>query len=167
MLIIIWVSLLCFVGFTKCYYQGRDFNPIKLLRQELSEQILSDASSTWETNAAGAGVSLSPVYVGPQEGLREVDKIGSLPGQPAGGVGFDQYSGYVTVDPDAGRALFYYFVESSHNSSTKPLVLWLNGGNAYMIHSLVFVFLHDCNFIFIEAYFDGQGLVALPSEMEL
>ena len=53
----------------------------------------------------------SPVYVGKQEGLKKADKIKSLPGQPQG-VDFDQYSGYVTVDPKAGRALFYYFVES-------------------------------------------------------
>ncbi|CAL8102231.1 unnamed protein product [Prunus armeniaca] len=72
--------------------------------------------------------SFSPVYVGPQHGLKEADKIEALPGQPAEGVNFDQYAGYVTVDPKAGRALFYYFVESPHNSSTKPLVLWLNGG---------------------------------------
>ncbi|XP_008220190.1 PREDICTED: serine carboxypeptidase II-3-like [Prunus mume] len=71
--------------------------------------------------------SFSPVYVGSQHGLKEADKIEALPGQPAG-VNFDQYAGYVTVDPKAGRALFYYFVESPHNSSTKPLVLWLNGG---------------------------------------
>ncbi|XWS21145.1 hypothetical protein CRYUN_Cryun30bG0030400 [Craigia yunnanensis] len=124
--LIIWLSLLCLVGFTQCY-EGRDFNPIKLLRQELSEQILSDVS-TWPTTfSLETHAGHSPVYIGPQEGLKEVDKVGSLPGQP-GGVDFDQYSGYVTVDPEAGRALFYYFVESSHNSSTKPLVLWLNGG---------------------------------------
>ena len=63
-----------------------------------------------------------------QEGPRQADKISALPGQPYG-VKFDQYSGYVTVDPRAGRALFYYFVESPYNTSTKPLVLWLNGGN--------------------------------------
>ncbi|XP_044506837.1 serine carboxypeptidase 1-like [Mangifera indica] len=57
----------------------------------------------------------------------ELDKITSLPGQP-NGINFNQYSGYVTVDPQAGRALFYYFVESPQNSSTNPLVLWLNGG---------------------------------------
>ncbi|KAF9587701.1 hypothetical protein IFM89_004678, partial [Coptis chinensis] len=39
-----------------------------------------------------------------------------------------KYSGYVTVDPTAGRALFYYFVESPQNSSSNPLLLWLNGG---------------------------------------
>ncbi|KAJ0024766.1 hypothetical protein Pint_08842 [Pistacia integerrima] len=34
----------------------------------------------------------------------------------------------VTVDHEAGRALFYYFVEAPLNCSSKPLVLWLNGG---------------------------------------
>ncbi|XP_020586813.1 serine carboxypeptidase II-3-like [Phalaenopsis equestris] len=68
-----------------------------------------------------------PVYVSPQEGLREADKIEKLPGQPED-VKFDQYSGYVTVDPMKGRALFYYFVEAPQDSGSKPLVLWLNGG---------------------------------------
>ncbi|XP_059659730.1 serine carboxypeptidase 1-like [Cornus florida] len=69
----------------------------------------------------------SDVYIGPQDGLMQADKIDALPGQPDG-VNFDQYAGYVTVDPQAGRTLFYYFVESPQNSSTNPLVLWLNGG---------------------------------------
>ncbi|KAK7316633.1 hypothetical protein RJT34_00248 [Clitoria ternatea] len=69
----------------------------------------------------------SSAYVAPQEGQKLTDKIVSLPGQPYG-VNFDQYSGYVTVDPEAGRALFYYFVESPYDSYSKPLVLWLNGG---------------------------------------
>ncbi|KAF2322323.1 hypothetical protein GH714_011808 [Hevea brasiliensis] len=67
------------------------------------------------------------IHTEPQDGLMQADKIVALPGQPDG-VHFDQYSGYVTVNPKAGRALFYYFVESPQNSSTKPLVLWLNGG---------------------------------------
>ena len=71
--------------------------------------------------------SLSPVYIGRQDGMMEADRIDALPGQPEG-VDFDQYGGYVTVDPAHGRALFYYFVESPQNSSSKPLVLWLNGG---------------------------------------
>ncbi|MFS7920569.1 putative carboxypeptidase D [Helianthus anomalus] len=74
-----------------------------------------------------AEYSTSQVYMGPQEGLKDADKISSLPGQPAG-TDFDQYSGYVTVDPNNGRALFYYLAESPVNSSTKPLVLWLSGG---------------------------------------
>ncbi|KAJ6408395.1 hypothetical protein OIU84_011666 [Salix udensis] len=54
------------------------------------------------------------------------DKILSLPGQPP--VSFQQYSGYVTVDENQDRALFYYFVEAESHPASKPLVLWLNGG---------------------------------------
>ncbi|KAG5542187.1 hypothetical protein RHGRI_021899 [Rhododendron griersonianum] len=68
-----------------------------------------------------------PANVGNQLGMMEADKIDFLPGQPQG-VDFDQYAGYVTVNQTAGRALFYYFVESPNNSLTDPLVLWLNGG---------------------------------------
>ncbi|KAK6121400.1 hypothetical protein DH2020_044864 [Rehmannia glutinosa] len=60
-----------------------------------------------------------------EDGLKKADTIKKLPGQPH--VEFDQYSGYVTVDPKAGRALFYYFTEAK-DPSGKPLVLWLNGG---------------------------------------
>ncbi|BBN05140.1 serine carboxypeptidase-like clade II [Marchantia polymorpha subsp. ruderalis] len=59
-------------------------------------------------------------------GAPESDLITRLPGQPD--VDFRQYSGYVTVDVDHGRALFYYFVEAEHDSQEKPLILWLNGG---------------------------------------
>ncbi|KAE8671807.1 Serine carboxypeptidase-like 40, putative isoform 2 [Hibiscus syriacus] len=65
----------------------------------------------------------------PQDGSMEADKISALPGQPDG-VDFNLYSGYVTVDSKADRALFYYFAESPENSSTNPLVLWFNGGPA-------------------------------------
>ncbi|KAI7736473.1 hypothetical protein M8C21_012078 [Ambrosia artemisiifolia] len=58
--------------------------------------------------------------------LAEHDKIIKLPGQPT--VGFQQYSGYVTVDAKKQRALFYYFVEAEVDPVSKPLVLWLNGG---------------------------------------
>ncbi|KAJ0801324.1 putative carboxypeptidase D [Helianthus annuus] len=82
--------------------------------------------------------SNSPVYMGPQDGLKDLNKISNLPGQPAG-TDFDQYSGYVTVDPNHGRALFYYLAESPVNSSINPLVLWLNGGNTLLTLRL-FVF---------------------------
>ena len=55
---------------------------------------------------------------------KAADKITALPGQPGGAVGFDQYSGYVTVDEEHGRALFYYFVEAPQDASSKPLLLW-------------------------------------------
>ncbi|XP_043700880.1 serine carboxypeptidase-like 27 isoform X2 [Telopea speciosissima] len=59
----------------------------------------------------------------------EEDRIIELPGQPPN-VEFSQYSGYVTVDEKAGRALFYWLVEApaSRLSESRPLVLWLNGG---------------------------------------
>ncbi|KAL6294150.1 hypothetical protein ACE6H2_002292 [Prunus campanulata] len=58
--------------------------------------------------------------------LSELDRIALLPGQPQ--VGFQQYSGYVTVDEKKQRALFYYFAEAEIDPASKPLVLWLNGG---------------------------------------
>ncbi|XP_057799044.1 serine carboxypeptidase-like 27 isoform X2 [Salvia miltiorrhiza] len=58
---------------------------------------------------------------------QERDRIIKLPGQPSN-VSFSQYSGYVTVDAKAGRALFYWLVEASKKPESKPLVLWLNGG---------------------------------------
>ncbi|OAY30623.1 serine carboxypeptidase-like 45 isoform X2 [Manihot esculenta] len=58
--------------------------------------------------------------------LSHSDKIFRLPGQPH--VGFQQFSGYVTVDDKKHRALFYYFVEAETGPASKPLVLWLNGG---------------------------------------
>ncbi|CAL9099630.1 unnamed protein product [Musa acuminata var. zebrina] len=63
----------------------------------------SDQPDPWLDLDAADSAS-SPVYVGPQNGLRDADKITALPGQP-GGVDFDQSAGHVT-----------------------PLVLWLNGG---------------------------------------
>jgi hypothetical protein len=54
------------------------------------------------------------------------DRIHKLPGQPQ--IGFQHFSGYVTVDEKKHRYLFYYFVESQTDPSSKPLVLWLNGG---------------------------------------
>nr|AFK43035.1 unknown [Medicago truncatula] len=57
------------------------------------------------------------------------DKIRQLPGQPKN-VGFEQYSGYVTVNEQSGRALFYWLIEAPLNRgpNSRPLVLWLNGG---------------------------------------
>ncbi|XP_006650145.1 serine carboxypeptidase 1-like [Oryza brachyantha] len=67
------------------------------------------------------------LYMSSQDGLKEADKVSELPGQPSR-ADFDQYAGYVTVNATSGKALFYYFVEAVQDPSTKPLVLWLNGG---------------------------------------
>ncbi|PIN08227.1 Serine carboxypeptidases (lysosomal cathepsin A) [Handroanthus impetiginosus] len=57
---------------------------------------------------------------------QELDRISALPGQPP--VKFSQFSGYVTVNEEHGRALFYWLTEATNNGRKKPLVLWLNGG---------------------------------------
>lgn len=64
---------------------------------------------------------------GPPSGTKEADRVLGLPGQPPR-VNFRQYSGYVTVNEEHGRELFYYFVESPYDAESKPLILWLNGG---------------------------------------
>jgi len=46
--------------------------------------------------------------------ISQANKIMQLPSQSCK-VNFDQYSGYVTIDPMTGRALFYYFAESPYN----------------------------------------------------
>uniref|UniRef100_A0A1J3JXR6 Carboxypeptidase n=1 Tax=Noccaea caerulescens TaxID=107243 RepID=A0A1J3JXR6_NOCCA len=56
----------------------------------------------------------------------EEDLVVRLPGQPK--IGFRQYAGYVTVDSESGRSLFYYYVEADKTPDKKPLTLWLNGG---------------------------------------
>ncbi|XP_043706099.1 serine carboxypeptidase II-2 [Telopea speciosissima] len=58
---------------------------------------------------------------------QELDKILELPGQTFN-VNFSQYSGYVTANEESGRNLFYWLIEAVEEPSTKPLVLWLNGG---------------------------------------
>ncbi|KAM5552096.1 serine carboxypeptidase-like 40 [Rosa sericea] len=88
-------------------------------------------------NSESAGIDTKPfeailhenaTSIHPQEGLKEKDRIKSLPGQPK--VKFSQYGGYVTVDKNAGRALFYYFAEADNQQAkdSLPLLLWLNGG---------------------------------------
>ncbi|KAK6038331.1 serine carboxypeptidase [Cooperia oncophora] len=54
----------------------------------------------------------------------EANPIGTLPGSPP--TNFKQYSGYLTVGTK--KQIFYWFVESQHNPSGDPLVLWLSGG---------------------------------------
>eukprot|EP01094_Clydonella_sp_ATCC50884_P001464 TRINITY_DN11090_c0_g1_i2.p1 TRINITY_DN11090_c0_g1~~TRINITY_DN11090_c0_g1_i2.p1 ORF type:complete len:471 (+),score=135.73 TRINITY_DN11090_c0_g1_i2:39-1415(+) len=64
---------------------------------------------------------------GPALGAIAADKLPAMPNFDAP-VPFDQYAGYITVDQSAGRALYYWFVESQRSPSSDPVVLWLNGG---------------------------------------
>lgn len=57
----------------------------------------------------------------------ESDRIIDLPGQPSN-PSVSHFSGYITVNEDHGRALFYWFFEAQSQPSNKPLLLWLNGG---------------------------------------
>lgn len=58
---------------------------------------------------------------------QKLDQVSNLPGQNFN-VDFAQYSGYVTVNEESGRALFYWLTEAVEDPASKPLVLWLNGG---------------------------------------
>ncbi|KAG8368331.1 hypothetical protein BUALT_Bualt15G0034500 [Buddleja alternifolia] len=116
----LFLTLSSLVALVHCYGGRVKFDPLgkfiesRRVKTSVNHMFTDDVSTEY-----------SPVYVGVHDGLKELDKILKLPGQPS--VKFDQYSGYVTVDPTAGRALFYYFTEAV-NPSSKPLVLWLNGG---------------------------------------
>ncbi|GMP57171.1 hypothetical protein CsSME_00021366 [Camellia sinensis var. sinensis] len=57
----------------------------------------------------------------------ESDKVLNLPGQPSSPP-LSHFSGYITVNQDHGRALFYWFFEAQSHPSIKPLLLWFNGG---------------------------------------
>lgn len=81
----------------------------------------------------------------------EADRISALPGQPK--VSFPQFSGYVTVNKEAGRALFYWLTESPNSPSSKPLVIWLNGGLSFilcllLLLLLLLLFFHYCYIVF-------------------
>ncbi|KAL6494733.1 hypothetical protein OROGR_031533 [Orobanche gracilis] len=119
----LFFSILCLAAYTECYGGGRrgsKYDPVWAL--------LKPRKSGQPTNLLTEDVSdteYSPVYVASQKGRKKADKIVKLPGQTT--VSFEQYSGYVTVDHGAGRALFYYLAQAE-DSYRKPLVLWLNGG---------------------------------------
>ncbi|XWS72969.1 hypothetical protein CRYUN_Cryun02cG0085500 [Craigia yunnanensis] len=119
-----WMLLcMCLLGLLTCGEANQAEALRSFLKSRLSRKPYSAHSLAWLHKKTGH----FPNQIQPQDGSMEADKIGALPGQP-NAVDFNHYSGYVTVDSQAGRALFYYFAESPENSSTNPLVLWLNGG---------------------------------------
>lgn len=109
-----FLTLLALSNLVHCY-KPKSLKPISHYFKINIEKTTSSRSVSQRT---------SPVH---QNSLKESNKIEKLPGEPED-VDFNQYSGYVTVDSSAGRALFYYFTESPTHSASKPLVLWLNGG---------------------------------------
>ncbi|RLM93374.1 serine carboxypeptidase-like 33 isoform X1 [Panicum miliaceum] len=71
--------------------------------------------------------SLVAASIAEQDDEQEGDRVGFLPGQPSRPA-VSQFSGYVTVNENNGRALFYWFFEAQMSPAQKPLLLWLNGG---------------------------------------
>ncbi|RCV12022.1 hypothetical protein SEVIR_2G244000v4 [Setaria viridis] len=98
---------------------------LKRLRNRPTGNEPEEESDPWAD--PGTFAHLPERCKGPPSGSKEADRVLGLPGQPPR-VNFRQYSGYVTVNEEHGRELFYYFVESPYDAESKPLILWLNGG---------------------------------------
>ena len=77
-----------------------------------------------------------------EDEIPESDIVKNLPGQPA--VNFNHYAGYIKLKPDKEKALFYWFFEAEDDPSSKPIVLWLNGGINEGMHgsNLFFILIH-------------------------
>lgn len=89
---------------------------------------------------------------------QQLDKVQGLPGQNFN-VSFAHYSGYVTVNEESGRALFYWFFEAAEDPSSKPIVLWLNGGQASSPLHLRSYFVCFCtDFLLLDCWMDGFRL---------
>lgn len=128
--LLLWLLFLSWCHFAiSCDANQQGEYLYRFIRSRRTQKRSHEEKASIAKNGYDDGNFLKPYVVKEQSGLKEGDKVKGLPGQPKG-VDFDQYGGYVTVDAKAGRALFYYFVESPHNASNKPLVLWLNGGNS-------------------------------------
>ncbi|KAK8710806.1 hypothetical protein V6N13_146115 [Hibiscus sabdariffa] len=83
-------------------------------------------SLSWKTMAIALVILLELCFfMGIESSL--ADRIVRLPGQPSN-LSFQHFSGYVDVDYNKHKSLFYYFVEAETDPASKPLVLWLNGG---------------------------------------
>ncbi|KAL2455853.1 Serine carboxypeptidase-like 29 [Abeliophyllum distichum] len=72
-------------------------------------------------------ISCTAIFSSDPYAEQKLDRVSKLPGQNFN-VSFAHYAGYVTVSKESGRALFYWFFEADEDPSSKPIVLWLNGG---------------------------------------
>lgn len=69
-------------------------------------------------------LSFAALIAGADHSAREVT---SLPGF-TGTFGSKHYAGYITVNEEHKRSLFFYFVTSERSPEKDPVVLWVNGG---------------------------------------
>ena len=74
--------------------------------------------------AAGSTADLSGYTSQARADAINIDELPGLDYDP----GFRQFSGYLPVDDDHGRHLFYWYVESQGVPTDDPVVLWTNGG---------------------------------------
>ncbi|KAK7283555.1 hypothetical protein RIF29_13142 [Crotalaria pallida] len=82
----------------------------------------------WYAHTVVLGIVITLVVSATSSSDKQIhDKVGQLPGQTFKN-NFAHYAGYVTVNNEAGRALFYWLIEADQHPHTKPLLLWLNGG---------------------------------------
>jgi len=119
------VLLLSLISFSLFVAETSANKQLEALNKLHKSKFFRDNSQSDRTQFEVDEVVLDGIVLS-QEGLKEKDGIGILPGQPQ--VSFSQYGGYVTVDESAGRAFYYYFVEAQRSKHTLPLLLWLNGG---------------------------------------
>ncbi|XP_068339232.1 serine carboxypeptidase II-2 [Pyrus communis] len=88
---------------------------------------------------------------------QKLDRVAELPGQSFN-LSFAHFSGYVPVNEETGRALFYWFVEAAEDPHSKPIVLWLNGGPG--CSSIAYGMAEEIGPFHIEA--DGKTLYLNP-----
>lgn len=87
---------------------------------------------------AAAVMLMSPLLMS-ADGADLEQLVTNLPGAPPG-LNFTQYAGYVTVNEEHGRALFYwFFTSSSPDAASKPLAVWFNGGTFIFHTPLIYV----------------------------
>lgn len=121
------LSIFLAAAVVPCHQLTSQGDKLQSWRKALRYRNRTIKTTKWESESATISFKNDSEFLtdGPSQ---EADYLPhGLPGQPTG-FKFRQYSGYVTVDAKAGRALFYYFAEATRNPSKKPLVLWLNGG---------------------------------------
>lgn len=122
-----------------------------------TKRLFSIMSEPWILSAKLLfGIILMHTCLNGVNSIPVADEVVKLPGQPP--VTFKQFAGYISLDEAKPRSLFYYFVEAESNSSSKPLVLWLNGGNSRYINFFTPNLMHNDNaWSFWFQFFAGPG----------